>query len=179
MKKIIFVLISLIAFNTQAHKLSICKGEFALCAASSTTPTGKTMVVDGKVFKEGMAVCPVLTGDAIANLDLMNDSCDAPAGKVWSLFGVPMVKNYPQAPSWNSVPAVNRTFTIGLTPKTGMSNMWSFPCELQAQKVNGVQLANCYGPIMESPFTNGHVKQGQTGFTQALEGAIYPVGGNK
>ena len=52
MKKIIFVLVSLIAFNSQAHKLSICKGEFALCAASSTTQTGKTMVVDGKVFKE-------------------------------------------------------------------------------------------------------------------------------
>lgn len=179
MKKIIFVLISLIAFNSQAHKLSICKGEFALCAASSTTPTGKTMIVDGKVFKEGMAVCPVLTGDAIANLDLMNGSCDAPIGKVWSLFGVPMVTSYPQAPTWASVPAVNRTFVIGNTETTGMSNMWSFPCEIQAKKVNGVKLASCYGPIMESPFSNGHVKQGQTGFTQAPEGAIYPVGGNK
>jgi hypothetical protein len=179
MKNIIFILISFIAFNSQAHKLSICKGEYALCAASSTTPTGKTILVNGKIFKEGVAVCPVLTGDAIANLDLMNGSCDAPVGKVWSLFGVPMVKNYPQAPTWTSVPAVNRTFIIGNTETTGMSNMWSFPCKLQAQKANGVQLANCYGPIMESPFTNNHVKQGQTGFTQAPEGATYPVGGNK
>jgi hypothetical protein len=31
---------------------------------------------------------------------------------------------------------------------------------------------------MESPFSNGHVKQGQKGFTQAPEGVTYPVGGN-
>jgi hypothetical protein len=167
-----------IVFNTQAHTIAVCKGEYALCAASATTPTGKTMVVDGKVFKEGIAVCPVLTGDAIANLDLMNGSCDAPKGKVWSLFGVPPVTSYPQAPTWASVPAVNRTFVIGNTETTGMSNMWSFPCEIQAKKVNGVKLASCYGPIMESPFSNGHVKQGETAFTQAPESSIYPVGGN-
>ena len=178
MKKIILVLVSLIAFNSQAQKISICKGEYALCAASPTTLTGKTMVVDGKTFKEGVAVCPVLTGNAIANLDLMNGSCDSPKGKVWSLFGVPPVASFPQAPSWNNVTAVGRTFVIGNTPTTQMSNMWSFLCEIQVQKINGVKLASCYGPVMESPFTNGHVKQGETSFTQAPEGATYPVGGN-
>ena len=36
-----------------------------------------------KVFVEGVAVCPVLEGDAVADLNLMNGSCNAPAGKVW------------------------------------------------------------------------------------------------
>ena len=136
------------------------------------------MLVDGKVFREGMAVCPVLNGTSIANLDLMKGSCDIGPGKVWSLFGIPAVTEYPQAPTWDVVPAAFRSFTIGETQETGMSNMWSFPCIIQEVKVNGVTLASCYGPIMESPWTNDHVKPGQTGFTQAAEGAIYPVGGN-
>jgi len=180
MRKIIVILFGLSTLGlAQASSLAICQGEYALCAASSTTPTGKTMKVNGKTFKEGMAVCPILTGAAIADLNLMNGSCNAPKGKVWSLFGVPPVTSYPQAPSWNTTTAVFRSFTIGDTPTTGMSNMWSFPCEIQAQKINGVKLASCYGPIMESPWDGNHVKQGQTGFTQAPVGATYPVGGNQ
>ncbi len=169
---------TLFAGTAIAHNLGICHGEYALCAASPTTPTGKTMLVDGKVFREGMAVCPVLNGTSIANLDLMKGSCDIGPGKVWSLFGVPAVTEYPQAPSWDVIPAAFRSFTIGETQDTGMSNMWSFPCLKQEVKVNDVTLASCYGPIMESPWTNDHVKPGQTGFTQAPAGAIYPVGGN-
>ena len=178
MRKLMIPILLFIVFNTQAHTIAVCKGEYALCAASATTPTGKVMTVNGKVFKEGMAVCPVLTGDAIADLNLMNGSCDSKPGMVWSLFGVPPVTNYPQAPSWSTVPAVFRSFTVGSTPVTGMSNMWSFPCQIQAKKVNGVKLASCYGPIMESPWDSNHVKQGETAFTQAPEGSIYPVGGN-
>jgi len=178
-KNIVAITLVLVASAAQAHILAICTGEYALCAASPTTPTGKTMKVNGKTFKEGMAVCPVLTGTAVANLNLMNGSCNAPGpGKVWSLFGVPAVTNYPQQPTWATAPAQFRSFTIGTTPTTGMSNMWSFPCDVQAQKVNGVKLASCYGPIMESPWTNNHVKPGQIGFTQAAEGVSYPVGGN-
>ena len=158
--------------------IKICTGEYALCAASATTPTKRTIQVDGKTFKEGVAVCPVLSGDAVANMNLMNNSCKAPSGKVWSLFGIPPQTSYPQAPTWDVQPAVFRTFTIGETAETGMSNMWSFLCTIQPQLVNGVKLASCYGPIMESPWTNNHVKQGQTGFTQAAVGSTYPVGAN-
>ena len=63
-----------------APDLMMCNGEYALCAASGSTPTGKTITVKGKVFQEGMAVCPVLTGKSVANGALMNNSCDAPAG---------------------------------------------------------------------------------------------------
>ena len=179
MKKAVVFLVGIVMAGCSfAHNIAICHGQYALCAASATTPTGKTMTVDGKVFKEGMAVCPILNGDSVANLDLMNGSCDSAPGKVWSLFGIPPQTSYPQGPSWTTVTAVVRTFTVGQTPTTGMSNMWSFPCEIQAQPVNGVKLASCYGPIMESPWNNGHVQQGETAFTQAPAGAIYPVGGN-
>lgn len=178
MKKLFFVLI-LISVNSFAENIGVCKNqEYALCAASATTPTGKTITVQGKVYREGVAICPILIGDSVANLDLMNGSCAHAPNKVWSLFGVPPQTEYPQAPSWASVPATFRSFTIGTTPTTGMSNMWSFLCNVQAQPVNGTKLASCYGPIMESPWTNNHVKPGQLGFTQAPVGATYPVGGN-
>ena len=54
----------------------------------------------------------------------------------------------------------------------------SFPCEIQAQKVNGVKLASCYGPVMESPFNGDYAKVGQTAITQAPEGSTYSVSGN-
>jgi hypothetical protein len=59
-----------------------------------------------------------------------------------------------------------------------MSNMWSMPCTLQLKPVNGVTLANCYGPINESPFDNGHIKPGSKIVTDAPVGVQYPVGGN-
>ena len=175
---VILFWVSALFGTIQAQTLAICTGEYALCAASSTALTGKTMMLNGKTFREGVAICPILTGAAIANMDLMSGSCAAPKGKVWSLFGVPPVTSYPQAPTWAVAPAVFRSFTVGTTPQTGMSNMWSFLCERQAQPVNGVHLASCYGPVMESPWTGNHVVKGETSFTQAPVGATYPVGGN-
>ena len=174
---ILFWVIALV--NTiQAQTIAVCKGEYALCAASPTTLTGKTISVQGKTFKEGVAVCPVLTGAAVANMSLMQGSCDAPKGKVWSLFGVPPQTSYPQAPNWTVQPAVFRSFKVGDTPTTGMSNMWAMLCTKQTKQVNGVTLASCYGPVMESPWTGNHVVSGETAFTQAPVGASYPVGGN-
>jgi len=154
--------------------IMICNGEYALCAASGSTPTGKLINVKGKMFPEGMAVCPVLKGRSVANGALMKNSCDAPAGKVWSLFST--VSEAPQAPSWAVAPLVGRTFV--LEKGNGMSNQWSFLCDKQAKPVNGVQLASCYGPINESPLTNGRVKPGATIVTDAPVGTLNPVGGN-
>jgi hypothetical protein len=92
------------------------------------------ITVKGKVFQEGMAVCPILTGRSVANGALMNNSCDAPAGKVWSLFST--VSEAPQAPSWAVAPLVSRSFILG--KDSGMSNQWSFLCDKQAKKTNGV-----------------------------------------
>ena len=172
MKKLLLLL--LLPFSVSAADLMICNGEYALCAASGSTPTGKKIMVKGKEFAEGMAVCPVLTGRSIANPALMNNSCDAPAGKVWSLFST--VSEAPQAPTWAVAPLVHRTFVLSKTE--GMSNMWSFICVKQTKLVNGAQLASCYGPINESPLTNGHVKMGSTIVTDAPVGVLNPVGGN-
>ena len=68
---IILFWVSAIFVTIQAQTLAICTGEYALCAASSTTLTGKTMMLNGKTFKEGVAVCPILNGAAVANMDLM------------------------------------------------------------------------------------------------------------
>jgi len=174
---ILFWVVALVS-TLKAQTIAICAGEYALCAASPTTLTGKTISVAGKTFKEGVAVCPVLSGQAVANMTLMQGSCDAPKGKVWSLFGVPPQTAYPQAPDWTVQPAVFRSFTVGNTPQTGMSNMWSFLCTKQTKQVNGVTLASCYGPVMESPWTGNHVVSGETAFTQAPIGASFPVGGN-
>ena len=172
MKKLL--LLALLPFSVSAADLMICNGEYALCAASGSTPTGKKITVNGKVFAEGMAVCPVLKGRSVANGALMKNSCDAPPGKVWSLFST--VSEAPQAPTWAVAPLVHRTFVLSKTE--GMSNQWSFLCDKQAKLVNGVQLASCYGPINESPLTNGHVKMGSTIVTDAPVGALNPVGGN-
>ena len=176
MKYIMAVIGCLIAGSSSGEpvKLMICNGEYALCAASGSTPTGKVILVKGKTFQEGMAVCPILKGRSIANAELMNSSCDAPAGKVWSLFST--VTEFPQAPTWAVVPAVQRTFTLSKTE--GMSNQWSMLCDKQAKPVNGVQLASCFGPINESPLTNGHIKPGAKIVTDAPVGVLNPVGGN-
>ena len=172
MKKLL--LLALFCANASAADLMICNGEYALCAASGSTPTGKKIMVKGKVFQEGMAVCPVLKGRSVANGALMKNSCDAPPGKVWSLFST--VSEAPQAPTWAVAPLVPRTFVLSKTE--GMSNQWSMICDKQAKLVNGVQLASCYGPINESPLTNGHVKMGSTIVTDAPAGVLNPVGGN-
>jgi len=174
-KLLLLILFSGNAFASGINFM-VCNGEFALCAASASVPTGKTIRVDGKEFQEGMAVCPVLKGKAVANYDLMKGSCQAPPGKVWSLFST--VTEYPQAPSWAVVTMTPRTFVTNTEPGGGMSNQWAMMCVKQAKKVNGVQLANCYGPINESPWNNGHVPPGTASFTAAPLGAANPVGAN-
>ena len=160
-----------------APKLGVCHNEYALCAASSTEATGKTMVVGGKTFLQGHAVCPVLKGESIADMHLIG-SCNPPAvpGGVWSLFST--ATSYPQAPSWAVVTAVPRTFTTAVGRGLGMSNMWSYPCVKRAKPVNGAVLADCIGPINESPWDGGHVLPGSSNVTAAPVGASDPVGGN-
>jgi hypothetical protein len=186
MKKLLVMLamVGLTATST-AHAedkiLKICKGQFAFCGASSTTPTGKTMLVNGKKFRQGVAVCPVMDGPAIANMELMKNSCNSPDGTkktVWSLFWY--YDAVPQAPTWESLPTVNRKFVTTKTPGGGMSNMWAFPCVVEPEKVNGATLSKCYGPLNENPFPlrKGplRVRTGKTVITQAPLGAPYPVG---
>ena len=174
---VILALCSALSYAENSIKLGMCHGAYALCAASATEPTGETIYVNGVAFAEGVAVCPVLHGISIANLALMNGSCEAPKkDTVWSLFSP--IKSYPQAPTWAIAPATYRIFTTTAEVGGGMSNMWSFPCVVRPNKVNGVTLSDCKGPMNESPWTGTLIPAGTTVGTAAPVGAANPVGGN-
>ena len=173
---LIALLLPVSALADNSIKLALCHGQYALCAASSTEPTGETIYVNGVAFAEGVSVCPVLHGVSIANLSLMGGSCEAPKGKVWSLFAP--LKSYPQAPTWAVTPAVIRTFVTTAGVGGGMSNMWSFPCTVRPKRVNGVTLSDCKGAMNESPWTGTLIPAGTTVGTAAPVGAANPVGGN-
>jgi len=160
-----------------APDLIVCHTRYALCAASATLPNGKTMTINGVVFPQGVAVCPVLEGESIGNRTLMG-SCKAPAGPdtVWSTFSG--ATEYPQAPTWAVAPVAVRTFVTTSAPGGGMSNMWSYPCTVRPKKVNGATLADCVGPLNESPWNGGRVPAGSSVVTSAPVGAANPVGGN-
>ena len=168
------------AASAGGPSLGICHVDYALCASSPTVAIpGATVTVKGTTFPVGLSVCPVLKGESIADLSLMNGSCASPDGTpktVWSLFS--NVKNYPQLPDWKVLPAVDRTFVTNANAGGGMSNMWSFPCVVRPKKVNGVRLAECKGPMNESPWTSEAVPFGSTVGTAAPVGLPNPVGGN-
>ena len=158
-----------------ASSYQVCNQPFALCAASSSSPTGKTIVVNGISYPEMVAVCPVMHGPAVGDTagGNMKGSCANPGtGQVWSLYQPR--KNIPQAPNWDpKTPAPYRTFTTAAG--AGLSNMFSFSCTL-TKKVKNVQLANCYGPADET-LAGTPVPVGTKVITQAPVGASYPVGG--
>jgi len=160
--------------------LVVVEGKFAFCGASEAKPTGKKIMVEGKQFFEGVAACPVMDGPSIANTILVPNpkiTPDSTDKTVWSYFWY--YDSVPQAPTWEKLPTVNRTFTITKAPDSSMSNMWCMPCKILPQRINGVTIAECYGPLNELAFPmrralRAHV--GQTSVTQAPVGATYSVG---
>lgn len=160
--------------------LNVVIGKFAFCGASGAIPTGDTITVEGKKFLEGVAACPVMDGPSIANTILVPNPSITPDSTdktVWSYFWY--YDSVPQAPTWENLPTVNRTFTIANTPDSSMSNMWCMPCKILPKKVNGVTIANCYGPLNELAFPMRRALRahpGQTSVTQAPVGATYSVG---
>jgi hypothetical protein len=166
--------------NAHEKALVIVQGKFAFCGASSAKATGDTITVEGKQFLEGVAACPVMDGFSVANNILVPNPSVTPDSTdktVWSYFWY--YDSVPQAPSWENLPTINRTFTIGNTPETSMSNMWCMPCKILPKKVNGVTIANCYGPLNELAFPMRRAIRavpGETAVTQAPVGATYSVG---
>ena len=169
---------------TQQHPedkaLTIVLGKFAFCGASEAKPTGKVIIIEGRKFFEGVAVCPVMDGPSIANTILVPNPSVTPDSTdktVWSYFWY--YDSVPQAPTWDNLPTVNRSFIIAKGPGEGMSNMWCMPCNILPDKVNGVTVAECYGPLNELAFPMRKALRahpGETSITQAPEGASYPVG---
>ena len=160
--------------------LVLVKGKFAFCGASGAELTGRTIEVQGKKFLEGKSICPVLDGVSLANLMLVGNPSitpDSTDNTVWSYFWY--LDSVPQAPTWDKLATVNRSFIVTNTLGGGMSNMFCMPCKILKDKVNGVTLAECYGPINEAavPLRRAlRVVEGETSITQAPIGATYPVG---
>jgi hypothetical protein len=183
MKKLLLKITSLFGFKKNKtsvdRAVKIYKGKFAFCGASGAEPTGNIITVQGRKFKEGRSVCPVMDGPSIANLKLVPNPSVSPDGTkdtVWSFFWY--YDEVPQAPTWETLPTVNRSFVIGDTPSTQMSNMFCMPCRI-FKTVNGVELAECVGPLNEMavPLRRAiRVHPGQTSITQSPEGSPYPVG---
>jgi len=188
MKKTLLIVLSVLGLSTmtfaQKHNkekaLTIVVGKFAFCGASAAKPTGKTITVEGRKFLEGVSTCPVMDGPSVANVILVPDPSITPDGTdktVWSYFWY--YDSVPQAPTWQNLPTVNRTFVVERGPQGGMSNMWCMPCKILPNKVNGVTLAECFGPLNELAFPMRKALRahpGQTSVTQAPVGATYPVG---
>ena len=164
---------------SQQHALYIYKGKFAFCGASAAVPTGNLIKVQGRTFVEGCSVCPVIDGPSIGNSFLVPEPSMSPDGTdstVWSFFWY--FDSVPQAPTWETLTTVNRSFVVSDTLGGGMSNMFCMPCKY-FKEVNGVTLVKCYGPLNEAalPLRKAlRVHKGQTSITQAPVGAPYPVG---
>lgn len=179
------------ASAAQAHDFRICSGYYALCAASTCQPTGKSITVNvsggGTArYPEAECTCPVESGEAIADVvgGNMKGSCKPAAeGELWSLYAVK--KEIPQAINhWvTNGPAAqapllycSKDFNQG----NQLANCFSFACNNE-RYVNGVPVASCYCPLgeglegtMVAPHTAFVTQAGQDDYSFCAE---HPVGG--
>jgi hypothetical protein len=179
--------------------IKIHNGSFAFCGASAAVPTGRKIVVQGVEYDEGCAICPVLSGPSISNLEMegisgtygkfnVKDNFQTPDGTnntVWSLFWyydstttIPQFN--PTTLKWEMMTPVNRAFVINLdSPSTSESNMFAMPGVIFDTTSTGIVLAKVYGPLNEAaiPLRKAiPVKSGMTSVTAAKIGFPYPVG---
>jgi hypothetical protein len=158
------------------HDFRICIGEFALCAASTCTPTGETIEVNGPdgtkpSFPSAECLCPIFKGPAIADLNggNMEGSCDPPfAGLgIWSLYWPE--SNIPQQiHHWSRLPPLSKAPGFLCPPGNAdtAANCFSFACVRAGKTANGVELAKCTCPLGES-LDGTPVSADQEFFTQA------------
>jgi hypothetical protein len=176
----------------EVYDFQICSGYFALCAASTCTPTGKQITVrvatgGTATFPEADCTCPILSGRSLANLagGNMQGSCEAPGpDKIWSTFA--LRANIPQAIT-NWVPTAPEAAAPPLfcpkRPPLGnqLVNCFSFLCDSLTYADNNVPVATCHCPLGES--LAGTPVPPRTAFlTQAGQGdpaycAMHPVSG--
>ena len=192
MKKLLLKITSLFGFKKNKtsvdRAIKIYKGKFAFCGASGAEPTGNIITVQGRKFKEGRSVCPVMDGPSVANLKLVPNPSVSPDGTkdtVWSFFwyydSTTTVPQFdPSTKEWQLLPPVNRMFVINLdSPSTSESNMFAMPGIIFDTTDAGIVLAKVYGPLNEAavPLRKAvPVESGMTSVTAAKEGFPYPVG---
>jgi hypothetical protein len=191
--------------SKDAKVLKVHEGLYAFCGASGAELTGNQIMVQGKVFEEGCAICPVLDGPSISNLAMdgysfswgyeFNTERDfqyphhGTAGwdgkSVWSLYWYfdtsSFVPQYnPKSQEWEMMHPENRSFIVNTDyPATSESNMFCMPCAIFDTTETGIVLAKCYGPMNEAaiPLRKAiSVTSGMKSITAAIEGKPYPVG---
>jgi hypothetical protein len=139
----------------------LCPGDFALCAASTCTPTGGKIRVNTATghadFDAAMCTCPIFPGPGLADVDggNMHGTCLPPKevnGEpteqgIWSWY-LP-TGNIPQAINKWSRGQKQTAAPIQVCGSGKVVNCFSFAC-VRAGKIHGVEVATCYCPINES-----------------------------
>ena len=155
--------------------LTVCDGQYALCAASTCKPTGKMITGNnGTPYPEVECRCPILEGRAIADTKAGNmaGSCAPTDSKhVWSLFAPKLY--YPQeASNFSNKPkdmkATVQKCDASLNLGDKASNCFSWNCKIG---VDGIAICSC---------PTGQVAAATTFLTEAGQGnpdacSQYPV----
>ena len=152
--RLFFLFFVLLVFSSVARAdVTTCQGKYALCAASTCQPTGKTIsTTDGNTYPEVVCKCPILDGESIADTSMgnMQGSC-APTDSehVWSLFAPK--KYYPQEasnfdPRPEKMKAVAQKCDASLNQGNAASNCFSFNC-----KIGPGDIAICRCPMGQVP----------------------------
>ena len=134
-------------------ELKLCQGYFALCAASTCTPTGNKIAVNTitggtRKFDEADCTCPVILGASLANLTggNMQGSCDPPGpGQIWSSYQIR--EDIPQAIT-NWVPHLpEAAIQVQLCPASlhlgnQYAQCFSMSCDTETY-INNVPVVTC------------------------------------
>ena len=146
--KAVILVVGFLFGSAQAQNtITTCNGEYALCAASTCQPTGKTITVNnGSTYPEVVCRCPILNGVAIADTAAgnMKGSCTATdSNHVWSLFAPKLY--YPQEASNFSkkredMKAVVQKCDASLNQGYNASNCFSFNCK---KGKDGIAVCRC------------------------------------
>ena len=180
MKKLLAILAFLMLSNSvlaQPSKdgITTCNGEYALCAASTCKPTGRTITGNNGVpYPEVECRCPILNGTAIADTSAgnMKGSCTATdSNHVWSLFAPKLY--YPQEASNFSKKHKDQKATIqkcdaSLNLGAQSSNCFSWNC---VKGPNGIAVCSC--PTGQVPPATSFLTEAGQGNPAAC--AEYPV----
>jgi hypothetical protein len=143
----------------EVYDFQICRGYFALCAASTCTPTGglitvKTAAGGTATFPQADCTCPVIYGPSIANLagGTMEGSCTPPPGHIWSTYqprpNIPQeITNWVPTPPEAAAPPL--FCSKSLNRGRGLVNCFSFKCDSE-QYMNNVPVVTCHCAMGES-----------------------------
>jgi hypothetical protein len=155
--------------------ITTCKGEYALCAASTCKPTGKMITGNNGVpYPEVECRCPILDGVAIADTSAgnMQGSCAATdSNHVWSLFAPKLF--YPQEANnfspwpWKQKAKVQKC-DASLNLGAQSSNCFSWNCTKGA---DGIAICSC--PTGQVPPATSFLTEAGQGNPEAC--AQYPV----